>query len=188
MNELLQKIPGLKQAIDRERDIRDQSFLDIPESLCGVEVKPLTLRKLVALGQVGSPFVVGGVVKLYHAWAFMVIASEARGLTKWAVFRKIAKSPSQDVVKAITNFIDETFQDSPPNSKSEATSYYSYAAAMVDVFASEYGWSEEEVLDIPLKRTFQYLKAITKRNRPNAILFNPSDKVRGKWLLEVNRN
>jgi hypothetical protein len=55
----------------------------------------------------------------------------------------------------------------------------------VDLFGREYGWREADILDAPVKRLFQYLKAISRRNG-ETVLFNPSDKVRGQWMETVN--
>jgi len=58
---------------------------------------------------------------------------------------------------------------------------------MVDSLAVEYGWSESAILNLPIKRVFQYQRRIALRRQPTATLFNASDRVRGKWLEELNR-
>ena len=182
-------IPGFREAVERERKIRNQSYLDdIPETLCGIEVKPLTLRKLILLGEIESPFVVGGHVTPYHIGAFFVVMTERTGFSKWRLLRQVSFLSAESAIEAIKAFMDEAFQDSPPQSEGEEASYYSFAASLVDVFASQYGWTRKLVVDSPLKCIFQELKSITKRNRPDAIMFNPSDRVRGEWLAEMNRN
>ena len=59
----------------------------------------------------------------------------------------------------------------------------------VDAVASEYGWNEEDILNIPFKRLTQYIRAIQLRNNPKAILFNAkSDKIKGDFLDSQNTN
>lgn len=178
-------IPGYAEAVKQERSIRDQSFLDLPEAVCGVEVQPLTLRRMVLLESIGSPFVCGGPVTPYHVGAFFVALTGATGLKRWRLLRRVGLMNTEELVAAITGFMDETFQDSPPGS-SEGISYYSNAAGLVDFAASQYGWPEDDILDIPLRRLFQYVKATTHRLNPSAIQFNPSDRVRGNYLKEQN--
>lgn len=78
--------------------------------------------------------------------------------------------------------------DSPSGGR-ETESFYSFAASFVDLFASEYGWSEADVMACKLKRLFQYTNAIHNRKNPKAILFNPlSGRVRREWLVKCNKN
>lgn len=184
--ELYQQIPGLKQAVEREQAVREQSYLDFNESICGIEVKPLTLRKMLLLSAAGSPFVVGGAVTPYHVGAFFLTMTDAKGWSRWRLLRRIGLINGAKVIEAIQAFMDETYQDAPPSSRGESVSYYSFASGLVDCFAAEYGWTRDGVLDSPLKCLFQELKAIVKRNNPKAIQFNPSDRVRGNWLKEQN--
>jgi hypothetical protein len=181
-------IPGLKAAVEREQKVREQSFLEYPETVCGVEVQPLTLRRMLLLLSIESPFICGGPVEPYDVGAFFVVLTDAKGFNKWRLLRRIGLMDSRQVVAGITEFMDETFQDKPPTSGGEAVSYYSFAAGLVDCLASEYGWAASETLDCPLKQLFQYLKAMAKRNNPKAIQFNPSDRVRGDYLKEFNAN
>lgn len=188
MINILQAIPGLREAIDRERFIREQAFLDLPELVCGIEVQPLTLRRMLLLSAVGSPFIAGGTVSAYDVGVFfLALTGQPRGLKRWRLLRRVGLLNAEKTVAEIGAFFDESFQDSPAGGREDSANYYSFAAGMVDCFAGEYGWTEREILDVPVKRLFQCLKAMTKRNNPKAILFNPSDKVRGRWLLEQNQ-
>lgn len=119
--------------------------------------------------------------------AFLILVGEWKGFHRWSNLRKLARVNFISSVEAIDEFVKESFQDSPPGTGVTGVSYYSFAASIVDVFAKEYGWRESEILDTPLKRVFQYLKAISRRNG-ETVFFNPSDKVRGEWLAAVNQN
>jgi hypothetical protein len=105
------------------------------------------------------------------------------------MLRRLGRVSYSNAFDSISDFIGEAMQDSPGGAggDGEAISYYSFGASLVDCLAKEYGWIEASILDMPLKRLFQYLKVISRRNGETT-LFNPSDKVRGKWLAELNKN
>ena len=184
--ELYQIIPGLEAAVARECRIREQSFLGLPDRIAGIDVPRLTLRHVSWLTQAGSPFVTGGRVTPYDVGAFFLALTEARGWRRWWLLRRLSLMDGPALVKAVEAYLEEQFQDAPPRAAGEPVSYYSGQAGLVDLFASEYGWSADTVLDEPVQRLFQYLKAIKARRNPGAIQFNPSDSVRGRWLKEQN--
>lgn len=181
MSELFQQIPGLEAVVEREAAVRNQSFLDdLPEVICGIEVKPLTLRMVLLLECIGSPFIGGGIVQPHDIGAFLiVVAGNPKGFRRWRLLRRVGKMNANHAVVEIESYVSESFMDRPGSSGSSGASYYSNAAAFVDLFASEYGWSTERVLNAPLKQLFQCLKATAKRHNPKAILFN---KLSGKVI------
>ena len=183
---LTDQIPGLREAIEQEQHIRDTSFLALPESVCGFDVKPLTLRHVLTLGAVGSPFMRGGYPRPNDVGAFLIVVGDWKGFKRWCCLRKLGRVAFRDAVESVDSFVKESFQDAPASGSAESVSYYSFAASIVDVFGREYGWRESDILDAPVKRLFQYLKAISRRNG-ETVLFNPSDRVRGEWMDAVNK-
>jgi hypothetical protein len=188
--ELLDQIPGLREAVDHERYVRELAYLELPESICGIDVAPLTLGHVLKLGVVGNPFVVGGNLGLTDAAALLVaLTGHTRGWRRWIMLRRLGEYEFRQIAGEIIGFIEEAFQDAPASSGDlGGTSYFSSATSLVDLFAREYGWSERDILAIPVKRLFQYIKAITRHHNPDAVMFNPSDKVRGQWLAQINNN
>lgn len=184
---LYQLIPNLQAAVERETAIRNQSFLGFPEIICGIAVNHLTLRRMLLLEAVGSPFICGGAVTPYHIGAFFVAMADAKGFARWRLLRRVGLLNPAEAIEGIKDFLDESLQDAPPKRNvGETASYYSPAAAVIDVLASEYGWSRDQILDEPTKCLFQYLKAIQKRINPQAIQFNPSGRIICKYLEEQN--
>src|SRR5882724_1725267 len=59
MATLLDKVPGLRKAVEQEQFIRHVSFLPVNESIEGFPVKPLTLRHLLVLRLQPSPLLSG---------------------------------------------------------------------------------------------------------------------------------
>jgi len=186
---LIDQIPGLGAAIEQERFVRDSSFLSLPEVIGGVDVQPMTLRHIIALSSVGSPFIAGGHATPEAVAQFVLLLAKPTGwLAKRRLLKRIAKMDYDETIAEIKAFMDEAFQDSPASSGGRTqASYYSFAASLVDVFGKEYSWTESAVLDTPIKRLFQYLNVIRKRNNPEAIMFNPSDRVRGEYLAVINK-
>jgi hypothetical protein len=183
---LLDKIPGLREAIEKESHIRDSSFIDVPERICGFDVKPLTFRHLLWLSSTANVFACGGVPEQKDIGGFFVIVGEWTGLKRYFGLKKLGRIPKADAIESISDFIAESFQDSQGSPPKDTTSYYSAAASLVDLFAGQYGWGESEILNIPVKRLFQYQNAIRARHG-ETVFFNPSDRVRGDWLAEQNR-
>src|ERR1700730_7053612 len=60
----LSAVSGYKRCLARgyklEESHREYSYLDAPEFICGVEVRPLTLQMYLQLCAARSPFLVGG--------------------------------------------------------------------------------------------------------------------------------
>lgn len=188
MSELFDKIPGLKEAIENEQLSRTASFLDLSERVAGFELPPFTLTHMLKLYCIGSPFVCGGPITRLDVRQFLLVVSGARGLDRMLMRLKFMRLDHAKAANEIEGYVEEAFSDSPPSSGVESQSYYSFAASLVDFFAAEYGWNESETLCAPLKRLFQYVAAIRKRHNPGTVMFNPSDKVRSRWLMEQNRN
>ena len=49
-------VPGWSEAARRENEIRALPFLGLPEPVAGIDCAPLTLRRLMWLNMVKSPF------------------------------------------------------------------------------------------------------------------------------------
>ena len=189
-------IPGLPAAvqaeiagaIEKENQIRVQSFLGFTETVHGFEFEPLTLSHVLGLESIGNAFVCGGHVGPYDvASLVLMLSGQPKGIRRWWLLQRVGMADARALCEAINEYMSEAYMDVPGGKSGGGPSYFSGAAALVDFMASEYGWTEQEILRVPLKRLFQYTKAIIARRNPNAIQFNPSDKIKGRWLAEVNR-
>lgn len=186
-------IPGYADALARERFIRASCFVADREYICGVPVLPLNIWHVVALDAIDSPFVkrsdaLTATDILNFMWLIQPNYSASRLDKRWFWVTRLRSLPAEKTIRAIVGYITEAYSDSPGGEAgAHAVSYYSSAAALVDCLAKEYGWSEAEIMRIPLKRAFQYSKLILHRLNPKAPLWNPSDKVKGDWLNTINR-
>lgn len=187
---LFDLIPGYREAVQKERAVRSVSFIEAPEVICGLKVRPLNMRHIALLEALGNPFMMGGAPTAEDIAAFMWIVSvqfkpfdiEARD----AFIRSISFMDASQLENEIVQFMDEAWQDSP-SGRDGGPAPTSWAAAIVDAIASEYGWSEQDIMDVPVKRLFQYMRRIRLRNDIKAVFIDPSDKLRAAWLESQNK-
>ena len=204
------EIPGYADALRKEARIRDTAFLDGLEIVCGVEVVPLSLRRLVWLEQAHNGLIVPwrwdsdqellahSLQVLYFCTPrfsppasprYSFLRSFRDGMMYQAFFRKTLRSGTPEViVKEIETWLSEAFMDSPAGGGSNeipGPSYASYPAYVVDKFA-EAGlpFSYDEILDMPLRRLWQFWRVALRRLH-DATLTNPSDLLAVNHLAEV---
>lgn len=166
-------------AVERESQLREAVFLGLPETVGGYELRPLTTLDYTTMHLVRSPFIVGGTISKADIWQFLWFQSVKfsptsiirRRLFMWKI---ILNNRQLELLTGVRGFISETLFDLPGNGKS-SKAFYSFIASVVDLLASEYGWTRDSIIKIPLKEIAQYLKAIRLRKDSKAILFNPSD-------------
>ena len=191
MEDLRDIIPGLRDAVEREEFHRNTAFLGVTELICGVEVKPLTLAHLCRLQCVGSPFLCGGVPTLADVDAFLWAVSpeyNPKSRVQRFFFECRLWMTYDAAIKGIQGYLDEAFLDGPSGgSAGYSPSYWSGFASIVGALASEFHWSEQQIMDMPLKRVCQYLRIAQKRNNPKASFSNRiSFKVREEWMDKSN--
>lgn len=192
----LANIPGFLEAVAAERFARDAAFLPVTETVAGQEVSPLTVRHVCILTAVGSPFICGGRLPTgADIAAFLWVVSPkyrpaAATRRRWFV-RGLRRLPFVETAKAIQEYVARAFADLPPGDGKATVGFYSSTAAIVDLLASEYGWSEEAILALPLCRAIQYSRAIERRRCLAAgvkpVQFNPSDKFKRDYLDRLNQ-
>jgi hypothetical protein len=189
MPSLFDTIPGYREAVRAEAASRLESFLDASDLLCGVEVLPMNARHLAILELGRNSFVTGGAQHLGDLLPFMWVLSPSfpqKGKRN-KILRQLRKLQVSRLIEAISKYIEEVFADAPATGRSgETIPWVAWPAHLVDVFGCEYHWPDHLTLGMPLKRAFQYLRCIQRRNSPQSLMFNPSDKVRGQWLRQVN--
>lgn len=186
------EIPGYREAVEKETTAREASYLGVSELVCGVPLLPLTPRRFLILDIVGSPFVSGGNPTAADIALFLWACSpdynpeKPSKFRRWLFIRRCRKLIVKDAVDGIRQYVTDALQDAPGSSGQSGPASTSWISSIVDSLAREYGWSEAHILDMPLKRVFQYFRVITRRNNPKANFFNPSDRVRGDWLRKIN--
>lgn len=192
MNPRFAKLPGYAEASRLQELRRDSAFLMPPLVLCGVECCHLTPHRLAVLMVSQSPFVCGGVPMPEHVVQFLWAVSPHFGYGNNPAKEKLTESVAgiayEDAVKAIYDYVDEAFMDAPASDGTQQESSFSWLATIVDALASEYGWTQDYVLDLPLACVFQYLRTIERRHNPKALQFNRlTDKVTSDLFKRMNQ-
>ncbi len=195
------EIPGLREAVQKEARIRDAAFLDGNEILCGVEIIPLSLRRLIVLEQSHNGFVVpweweSDAETFAHAVHFLYVLrpgyrpptspresfwlSFKNGMKEGVFSNRIARRGRKEVIGEIAEWLKDVFMDSPKgggNGGPRPPSYASYPVYIFDLLA-EAGltFTYQEIMDMPLPRLWQFWRVADRRVN-GAKLTNPSDEI-----------
>ena len=209
-------IPGYREAVCEERARRDAAFVDAPEIIGNFHISPMTLRRFLTLQSINHPFVHGQIPSPMELIAFLWFmnpefkiggkqprsfaraASElippSRRLSDgfWGRVgrRKLERTQQRAalLIAQIRTWWDDIFNETGggPHVKGYVKEYWSFGIHVVFQIAQETGWSENDILDIPLKRLFQYRKFLRRTLNPKTPLFNPSDRVLSEWMKGKN--
>ena len=201
-------IPGYADACRKEARVRDTAFLDGLEIVCGVEVYPLSLRRLIWLEIARNGFVVpcrfdNQNEMLAHAAQVLFFCSPKYALPKspklsfWETFvngvrrhnfmRQMLKSgTAHDIIMEVKEWQDTNFMDAPAGSEGPATaSYAAYPAMMIDALAAAgHTLTYDQIMDMPLRRIWQHWRMAMNRVG-GMTLTNPSDKLAVEHLEKV---
>jgi len=180
-----------RKALATERARRESAFLRLNERVGPFELRPFTALDYSTMHLLGSPFVCGGEIKPADVWQllwhqsikFQPTANVRRKLHQWAV---IWYPDYRQLYKGCIEYVREAMIE-VPQGKAGGKSFYSWLASAVDLLASEYGWTRDEILNLPMVELGQYLKSIRKRHDPKALLFNESDSLWRKAAMETAR-
>lgn len=201
------EIPGYREALAKERMAREASFIDAADRVAGFHISPLTLRRYLSLRAMGQPLLCGGVpspLELVQFLTFMhpgfspgcrpprgahrlIPPVELPGFGLLARIRRRAYARAvyaySIATVAVQGWIEKQWADAGPGGGNvNEKEYWSGGCGLIFQLARETGWSENDILDIPLPRLFQYRKIISKINNPSVPLFNPSDRVPMQWI------
>lgn len=178
-----------KIAAAREADRRDVqlSLVATPERIGRAWIMPMTLNRLLYLEAVEHPFLSGGDVSREQVLDFLWIMSPefqpgdkkmAKKFYRRFWFRRVNPLP---LVEYLANeFGHESGDDKSPDAN--------WVAQLVDCFACEYGWSEDSILNTPLKRLFRYSEAMCDRKDAKGVSFKSTnaDAMRHEYMTKAN--
>ena len=192
------EVPGYREAVQRERALRDSAFLDTEEQLCGVTVKPLSLRKLIELERAHNGFIcpwrwASDAEVIGHAMALIYFCQpnfRPPAESFWSLYlhgyRKhkfcvglLRRLPPLEIIKAVRQWLDDAFMDAPSGGGDNiaSQSYASYPAYIMDKFG-EAGltYTPDQIMDMPLRRLWQHWRVAVARCN-DMKLSNPSDEI-----------
>ncbi len=182
------EIPGYVAARNREDANRELAFFPMPPPILGVPVRHLNARHHMLLVGCRNRFLVGGMptpedVAMF-LWFLSPEYSTQPGARELWVNKHVRSLDFRAAVLAIVEHLERVFQDCPPQSDKgpQQKAYTAGVAGTIDILAQEYGWSDEEILEMPLARIFQYFRRIASRKIDRFVMFNPSDRLIGEYL------
>ena len=133
----------------------NESWVNANEDCYGIEICNMSLRHLVLLDGIETPFLTGGNVSDADIALFLWILSvdySRDEKKKKEFFKKAVKIKTLPAINWIKEYIKKTFIDSDTMNAGEKGQVY-FISYFVDCFAREYGWKYEEIMDLPLRKT-----------------------------------
>lgn len=179
-------IPGYREAVQKEGEIRVAAFVSPSTSICGIPIRQMTPMDFINLNGIESPMLYGTDFSRKDITRFLRLLSAKPIKPNWLSnyrFGKRCRRINLDEAKAsIDKYLERTFFDSPSTSAGAHVSFASWCAHLIDLIASEYGWPMDDIMRCPFRVLDQLANCIKKRNDPESITFNPlSGKVRQEF-------
>lgn len=188
-------IPGFREALERERVVREHAFLGACEPIEGVSVVPLTLERLHVLMVARNCFVAKEPFKVGDVLQFLWVASPGWSYSKTDRDAFIAKYAEHvfthfhQCVEGIKSMVTDTFMDVDRDGESGKISepLTAWVAYYVLMAARETGWSRNTIFkDIPFTELIQYLR-IADKLRGGTVNNPTSTAAKMAWLETLNR-
>ncbi len=189
-------IPGLREAERRYRDEAHESFAGVEARICGkVQVLPMTARMFLDLQGGDNGLVMRNDRPVNEEdvavllWRCSPLYSRADEDLRRFYQATLLELPYEDAVVDCLEYVRRSLAGQPLwKGKARATpGVGQWAARLVHIFAKEYGWTEDYVLDLPLRRLWQYANRIMedadptyKEQAPDAL------RLRQLWLEQQN--
>ena len=176
-----------------DKEARTCALLGVAEDCADLPANPLTARQMLLLEYAGCAFMCGGEVTPGDVVQFLwVISPEYSTDVKEATAfsRKIGGIQFTSAAESIKRWLELQLLDIPAGRPTGKISGRVWLAQYVDLFAHQYGWSDDRILDTPILRLGQYKNEILARLNGDA--GEPSsareDRLKAEWLREQQRN
>lgn len=190
-------IPGYAEAVAREMEAREVAMLGVPYSICGVDIRIMTVADYLALSAAKHPFVVGGVIpgRVDIASFLWFLSPQYVRPGPWFANRKRSKFARKalrlnyaDARDAIDEYLDLCFLDCPlSNGVEAATPSTSWVVSAQHILAKTYGWTPQTIRSLTLPEYFQHLRRIHMDNRPGYTPISKwSGEAKDRFLNKLN--
>lgn len=187
-------ISGLREAEDRYRQDATEAFAGVELDICGVPILPMTPKMFIDLDGAGNAF--------FSPRGTTITAGDCAALL-WRCSPCYAQDPQLrtffnghlsvlpyvDVVDGITAYVERSWSGMPlwPGKTTKERSLGQWPSRLVHLFAKEYGWQEEYILNLPLRRLWQYANRILEEHDPKyREQCAEVMKLRQDWLIKEN--
>ncbi len=192
-------LPAIQGAEVQYKEQNSIAFAGIEPSIVGmVEILPLTPKMFLDLEGAGNAFFApkGTEITVGDLAAFLWRCSPyySFGRPDSIATRRFFNAnlfvvPFHRAVDEIEEYIVRAWSGMPlwRKSPTSAANLAQWPSRLVHMFAKEYGWSEEYILNLPFRRLWQYANRILESHDPDyRELCNAAMRIRQKWLEAVN--
>ncbi len=183
-----------EEAVSSEQKDRDVGMLGLPELIAGIEVAPLTIRRLSLLTVAKNPFACWKPEYFSQApiesmlefvWYVRPEFAFQDDEKRLAALALLVLVDAEELREGIRQYLDRAFLDCAM--ASDGVSFYSLAAGFYHSLNTSYpnaGWTRNMVLDEPLRAITQIVRAASEAK--GCILVNRrSYAVKGRMLDRV---
>lgn len=179
-----------QEAVEMEQFIRDASYVSNTEFIGQIEVWSLTPKIFAKLSIMQNAFLTAGsVITGGDILDFLWEVKKDKSMYKDQFAKALMQGMDiEKVGKDIARYFEWSFQDMSMGGKSSGSvPKYSTLASMVHALASAYHWSEEDIINIPYRRLFQYMRVIAKSNGDKSYMRNKSDDIKDDMMQAYNK-
>ena len=187
--------PRIEKAKAEDGRDRHRHFCDYLEERVGDFVAlPLTLSRYLLLSQEGLFEDEEGDDARIPVLRFLWIVSPDFSSNPDDSARFVRKNRNIDPTpypNLIREYLDNAFRYSPPRRETRTASGKAtpkeWVSSIVDLIASEYGWTEQAILDLPITRLFLYVKRIRVRLGSDETDFSSeADRLQAEFMRRAN--
>ena len=193
-------LPRLAEAKEQDREEITRAFLPLIVPLGRFKIVPPTIERLLWLEQIKSPFLVAEREPTKEdVIAFIWICSPdfkvgfdhgrkfgrrhcIHFALQWKMYAKLIAEFAQELMRQLGADLEQDVGDGKPMS-------YDWLPTFVDGFASQYHWTERDIMNLPIYRVGYYAQAMLARldMKGKTAKFAPrQDKVRATFLRDAN--
>lgn len=186
-------IAGLAEAEARHQEAQLDAFLGIEPDICGlVHVKPFTPQMFIELSAAGNRFFTGEAsVRVADVLQFLWRVSEnfdRNDREKRAMFwQALSIVNASELRDGVIDYILRAWAQMPHGEAGRKQSAGAWPSYIVHCIAGAYGWPEDQILNTPFRRLFQYIHRILESRDPEYRQRCPEAmKLRADWLTARN--
>ena len=179
-----------------EETCLQESWLNINETICGIEIQQLTPKHVLILNGINSPILSGNEIKPHDVTMFLWVCSEDfcfNSKKRNKFLSNAARISYYEALLEVQSFVDKTFIDADYDDRSKKQRLNADTLAyIVDTFAKEYGWSIQTTMQTPLRQIYQLTSVMSERaSRINGEAYSKireSDKMINKFIRNRLKN
>ena len=160
----------IAQAAAFEKRLRLEAVIGVDQEVACFTLRQMTVRDLIHLEFSENRLVTGDEPELDDLLAFVYMLSSEKHFFKKRYAKKIGKTlrDNESVRDEVVCFFFAAFNDTPAfGSSSKSFDEFDSSVStvsLIDTIASNYSWSLDSILNLPMSTALQLLQRITKRN------------------------